>query len=532
VCAVRRTQPGPAGTEVLDGEQVGRAAAGRPTAERRLPSRRRVRVDPFLAAAVAVATVLRFWKIGSRALWYDELSTAWVVRVRLVDLLAEIKWREGTPPLYFVSEWVWIRVFGRGDAALRAPSALVGVLTVVVVYALVVELRLTRRTARIAALLVAFNPLLIWYSREARAYSLFAFLVACSLLCLARALRRHDPLDHLLWGLVAVAAFATHYFAPFVLIPQAAWLATRLWRSPRWRSRRRRNAALAFGPLAVTGPVLVVTAIAQKSQAQDWIADIPLSLRLAETGRTFLIGPSQPTDRLWMLSLVPLAYAAVAAAGTRHRRRREVAAAMTTMAAASFLLSVAAVPFFVGRNAIGTVVILTVPVAIGLAARRDAVATLATVALCGIWLVTTVWVGIEPDLQKADWKKLTATIDERMVETDTVVVLGNSLGLPMQRYGLPGSRRLTRRETVAVQEIVLIIHMGESRRCARWVGAVCDVYVWPRLPDAFKGRFEYREGFGVDRFLVRSYRSDAPVKIRTDQFVRPGTGGLLLYVDR
>jgi mannosyltransferase len=532
VCAVRRTDPGPAGTEVLDGDPVDQATPARSRAEQQPPSARRVRVDPFLLAALAVATVLRFWRIGSRALWYDELSTAWVVRVRLLDLLAEIQWREGTPPLYFATEWAWIRVFGRGDAALRAPSALVGILTVAVVYALVVELRLTRRTARIAALLVALNPLLIWYSREARAYSLFAFLVACSLLCLARALRRRDPLDHLLWGLVAVAAFATHYFAPFVLAPQAVWLASRLWRSRRWRARQRRDALLAFGPLAVAGPVLVVTAVAQKSEAQDWIADIPLSLRLAETGRTFLIGPSQPTDRLWMLSLVPLAYAAVAVVRTHHRRRREVAAAMTTMAAAGFLLSVAAVPFFVGRNAIGAVVILTVPVAIGLAARKDAVATLATVALCGIWLVTTIWVGIEPDLQKADWKKLTAAIDERLVEADTVVVSGNSLGLPMMRYGLPGARRLAPRDTVPVQEIVLIIHMGETRRCARWVGAVCDVFLWPRLPDSLKGRFEYREGFKVDRFLVRSYRSDTPVRVRTDQLVGTGTGGILLYLDR
>jgi hypothetical protein len=532
VCAVRRTHPGPAGTEVLDGAPADQGTAGPAPAERRPPSRRHIRVDPYLAAAVAVATVLRFWKIGSQALWYDELSTAWVVRVRLTDLLSEIEWREGTPPLYFATEWAWIRVFGRGDAALRAPSALVGVLTVVVVYALVVELRQTRRTARIAALLVALNPLLVWYSREARAYSLFAFLVACSLLCLARALRRRDPLDHLLWGLVAVAAFATHYFAPFVLAPQAVWLAARMWRSRQWRARQRRIATLTFGPLAVAGPILVVGAIAQRSDAQDWISEIPISYRLAETGRTFLIGPSQPSDRLWMLSLVPLAYAAVAAVRTRHRRRREVAAAMTTMAAASFLLSVAALPFFVGRNAIGTVVILTVPVAIGLAARRDAVATLATVSLCGIWLVTTVWVGIEPDLQKADWKQLTATIDERMLEADSVVVSGNSLGLPMLRYGLPEALRLTRRDTVPVQEIVLIIHMGERRRCARWVGAVCDVFLWPRLPPPLRSRFEYREGFQVDRFLVRSYRSDAPVRMRTDQIVGPSPAAVVLYVDR
>jgi uncharacterized membrane protein len=529
---MRRTHPGSAGTDVVVDDPVEPASLPHTPLATTSRTSRRARIDPVLAAVVAVAAVLRFWRLGSQALWYDELSTVRVVQVRLLDLYAQITSLEGTPPLYFASEWVWIRVFGRGDAALRASSALLGTLTVVVVYALLVELRQTRRTARTAAVLVALNPLLIWYSREARAYSLFAFIVACSLLCLARALRRRNPVDHLLWGLVAVAAFTTHYFAPFVLAPQAAWLALRLWRSRLWRSRLRRDAALAFGPLAVAGPILVAEAVRQKSQAQDWIGDVALPLRLAETGRTFLIGPSQPADLLWVLALVPLAYAAVAVVRTPHRRRREAATAMTALAIAGFVLSVAAFPFFVGRNAIGTVVVLTVPVAIGLAARRDAVATLATAALCGIWLVTTVWVGVDPDLQKADWKELTVAIDRDLVTVDSVVLSGNALGFPMQRYGLPGSRVLASNESVLIQEIDIIVHLPEPRRCARWVGAACDAFLWPRFPAAYKGRFVYRETVASDRFRVLSYRSKAPVPVRADQLVSVNTAAVAFYLDR
>jgi 4-amino-4-deoxy-L-arabinose transferase-like glycosyltransferase len=403
---------------------------------------------------------------------------------------------------------------------------------VVVVYALLVELRQTRRTARTAAVLVALNPFLIWYSREARAYSLFAFLVACSLLCLARALRRRDALDHLLWGLVAVAAFATHYFAAFVLAPQAAWLAWWLWRSDRWRARRRRDAALAFGPLAIAWPLLALAAASQKSSGQDWIGQTPFSLRLAETGRTFLIGPGQPADLLWILTLVPLAFAAVMVVRTHHRRRREAAGAMTALAIAGFLLSVAAFPFFLGRNVIGTVVVLTVPVAIGLAAKRDAVGTLATAALCGIWLVTTLWVGAEPEVQKADWKGLTAAVDDQLAEVDTVVVSANWLGLPVQRYGLSGSRILGPRETVQVQEIDIIIHVPEPRRCARWVGAACDVLLWFPFPVALEDRFEIRERVEVGRFVVTSYRSATPWPVRADQLTGVGTDALAFYLDR
>ena len=41
------------------------------------------------------------------------------------------------------------------------------------------------RAGLIAAALVAFNPLLIWYSQEARAYSLLVLLTAISLLAFA-----------------------------------------------------------------------------------------------------------------------------------------------------------------------------------------------------------------------------------------------------------------------------------------------------------------------------------------------------------
>jgi hypothetical protein len=331
---VRRTHPDPAGTDVIVDEPVEPSPLGHTRGGATTRSARRAPIDPVLVAAVAVGGAVRFWNdLGS--------------------------------------------------------SALFGTLTVVVMYALLVELRQTRRTARTAAVLVAVNPLLVWHSRDAGTSSLFAFLVACSLLCLARTLRRRDPVDHLLWGLVAVAACATHLSALFVLAPQAAWLASRLWRARRWRSRRRRDAALAFGPLTVAGPILVAAAIGRESGARDPLDSVPFPWRLAETGPTVLTGPTRPADLLWLLALVPLAYAAVAAVRTPHRRRREVAAAMTTMAVASSVLSLAAFPLFPGRNAIGTVVVLTVPVAIGLAAKRDAVAALARVALCGIWSVAS-----------------------------------------------------------------------------------------------------------------------------------------------
>src|SRR5687768_8521059 len=96
ICVVWRTRPGSSesGVMVENPADPGPVDRGAATAVRL--ARRRARVDLVLVATVAVAAVLRFWRLGAQALWYDELSTARIVEVRMLDLLHEIHWREGT----------------------------------------------------------------------------------------------------------------------------------------------------------------------------------------------------------------------------------------------------------------------------------------------------------------------------------------------------------------------------------------------------------------------------------------------------
>src|SRR4029077_9241470 len=98
--------------------------------------------------------------------------------------------------------WVWTQVTGTGEFGLRSLSALAGVATVPVAYLLGLELR-GRRAGLMAAALVAVNPMLLWYSQEARAYALLALLCAVSLLYCARAERRGGRRDFIRWGLAS-----------------------------------------------------------------------------------------------------------------------------------------------------------------------------------------------------------------------------------------------------------------------------------------------------------------------------------------
>src|SRR3954452_187353 len=80
------------------------------------------------------------------------------------------------------------------------------------------------RAGLVAALLVAVNPLLVWYSQEARAYSLFVLATALSFWLFARAHARPTMQRLVAWGLVSALALCTHYFAVFVVAAEALLL--------------------------------------------------------------------------------------------------------------------------------------------------------------------------------------------------------------------------------------------------------------------------------------------------------------------
>ena len=144
-----------------------------------------------LAALTLLAAALRLSTLHLQSFWYDEAFTpVHVLHPSLWATLRSFVHTENTPPLWYVIAWADSRVLGSGEIALRLPSALAGIATVPVAWAIGRELTGRRVTAIAAAALVAVNPLFVWYSQEARAYALFVLMAALAMLCFLRALRR------------------------------------------------------------------------------------------------------------------------------------------------------------------------------------------------------------------------------------------------------------------------------------------------------------------------------------------------------
>ena len=135
------------------------------------------RVPRALIALTALAAALRLPTLGSQSLWLDEVLTGNLARGSLGDLFHVVAQQEANPPLFYLLEWVWTRVAGTSEFALRLPSALFGIALVPVGYAIGRRLA-GERTAVALAALVAVHPLLVYYSQEARGYS--AVALACA----------------------------------------------------------------------------------------------------------------------------------------------------------------------------------------------------------------------------------------------------------------------------------------------------------------------------------------------------------------
>jgi len=127
-----------------------------------------------LPLTLFVGLLLRLISIN-QSLWLDEATTALAAKMPLADIFTKFLPGDFHPPLYYLLMKGWGSLFGLSEISLRTPSVIFGILTIYFIY-LIAKKIFDNKTARIASILAATSGLLIYYSQEARMYSLAAFL--------------------------------------------------------------------------------------------------------------------------------------------------------------------------------------------------------------------------------------------------------------------------------------------------------------------------------------------------------------------
>lgn len=150
---------------------------------------------------IGLALVMRLIGLNEVALRYDETFTAWMARLPTLERVLVAARSDVHPPLWYVIEWVTVKLLGSSAGALRLPSAIFGVLAIWLVYHLALTLSWERQIARWAAFFAAIIPGALFYSQEARVYTFMTCCVLLALLCLIE--RR--------WGLFTIACIGLVY---------------------------------------------------------------------------------------------------------------------------------------------------------------------------------------------------------------------------------------------------------------------------------------------------------------------------------
>ena len=458
----------------------------------------------LLVVIVAAGAAIRFAGLGSQSWSPDEGVTVALLKLGFGDLFTAVRHSESTPPLYYVLAWAWAKVFGLNEYGLRSLSALAGTLTVPAAYVAGASL-VTRRVGLVAAALAAFSPLLVWYSQEARSYALLVLLVTVSFALFAQ--RRLWW-----WAAVSALALATHYFAAFVIVPEAAWLA--------WQERRR-----ALWPLALVvaaGAALLPLAIEQRATGHTaWIGNLPLGQRLKEVPKKFLIGEQgSPGDfgklaeKLKFVGLILAAAGAALVVTRADARERRGAILAASIAGAALLvplvLKAAGLDYFAAYNLQAIWVPAAIAVAAGYGARRAGLlGTGLAAAMCATFLAVVIEVDANPTLQRYDFKGVTRALG-RSAATRAIVVSPQVGGHPLQAYNTRLVPLPPAGAHVSEVDLVGMHSQDESTRNRR-----------PRPPAP---GFAFAGARVTDTFTIVRYRAARPQRVTPLQLLRVAVG--------
>ena len=251
-----------------------------------------------LAVIVGLGIVARIVQLNS-SYWTDEiLALQRSFRLPLSEIVTTF-FGDTHHPLYSVMARVSLVTFGESPWAVRLPAVVFGVATIAMTWA-VARLAVSRREALFATLLLAVSYHHVWFSQNARGYTLIGFLALVTTWTLVRLL------EHPTWRLAMAYACCTalgaytHLTMVFVAMGQALVAIVELIRPPTGRTRADwRILAAAFAGAAVVTVLLYAPML---GQVVDFFVNQPSDLRgtstpswaLGEAIRVLLTGLDAP----------------------------------------------------------------------------------------------------------------------------------------------------------------------------------------------------------------------------------------------
>ncbi len=174
-----------------------------------------------LVAVLLLSFGLRLFRIQHHNIWGDEAFSIAFSKQALNLVLSS--GAETHPPLYHALLHIWISLVGDSVFSLRYFSVLPGVLIIAIVF--VIGRRLVdHQLGLLSATMIGVSSFAVYYSQEARMYSLVAFFCAIASYAVLRWELRESSRWMIIFVVSMLAAVFTHYYSFFVLLSQNMYM--------------------------------------------------------------------------------------------------------------------------------------------------------------------------------------------------------------------------------------------------------------------------------------------------------------------
>ena len=167
-----------------------------------------------LSLIILIASFFRFFKLGVNDLWLDEACSSSFNASISSGIIFDFQ-----APLHYLFLKAFIRFFGANEFILRLPSAIFGISSVILLYK-IGNVFLNRPIAYLSALILAINPLHIWYAQEARPYSMFVFVTLLNIYIFLKAISSGQEKLFLWCFLASILGLYTSYYFIFLLFAE------------------------------------------------------------------------------------------------------------------------------------------------------------------------------------------------------------------------------------------------------------------------------------------------------------------------
>ncbi len=167
--------------------------------------------------------IFNIYQLLSQSIRLDEAQSIWASTKPVVGILGYLS-QDVAAPLYALLLHFWIQVFGPDIMLARILSLIFLLMTLPVLYRLARESS-NKKVAMLTVILFSLSPFIMWYTSEARMYTLFTFVTCLNHLFFLRLIKSDGKKGAGGYLISAVLGLYTHYFFVFLLITQAVYLA-------------------------------------------------------------------------------------------------------------------------------------------------------------------------------------------------------------------------------------------------------------------------------------------------------------------